>query len=212
MAYIEIKDYTKIIKDAKILDHVSLSLEKGKIYGFYGRNGCGKSMIFKAICGLIYPTSGEISINDKILFKDMDIPESIGALIDNPGFFPQLSGYENLKLLADINHLISKETILNYLEILHLNNKKKYKHYSLGMKQRLNFIQAVMENPDIIILDEVMNALDEEHVNLVKEIVLKKKLENRCILLASHSKEDLDYLCDEIFHMEEGVIKERMLL
>lgn len=207
MAFIEIKNYSKEIKSTMILNNISLELECGKVYGFHGRNGCGKSMLFKAICGLIHASEGDIIIDSKKLHEDIEIPESIGALIENPGFFPQLNGYENLMLLANINKRVSKEVVIELLEQVHLNNKKKYKQYSLGMKQRLGIIQAFMENPDILILDEPMNALDEEHITLVKEMILEKKAQQKCILLASHNKEDLEMLCDVIYHMEDGCIK-----
>ena len=210
MAYIEIRNYSKQIKNNKVLDDISIDFEKGKVYGFNGRNGCGKSMLFKAICGLVYSKEGSIKIDGKVLFEDMDIPQSVGALIENPGFFPHLTGFENLKLLADINSQIGKEQIQTYLNHFHLDTNKKYKQYSLGMKQRLGIIQALMENPELIILDEPMNGLDDEHIDIVKDTILELRNKNKCILLASHSKEDLIYLCDEIYHMDKGKIKGRL--
>lgn len=207
MSYLEIKNYSKTIKGNDVLKNINLELELGHVYSFHGRNGCGKSMLFKAICGFIYPTDGEILIDGKKLLRDMDVPESIGALIENPGFVLNLTGYENLKLLADINHKITDETINVFLDLMHLNNHKVYKQYSLGMKQRLAIAQALMENPKLIILDEPMNALDQEHVEIVKELILQKRNAGALILLASHNKDDLKDLSDFIYEMENGEIK-----
>lgn len=207
MSYLEIKNYSKTIKGNEVLKNINLELESGHVYSFYGRNGCGKSMLFKAICGFIYPTQGEIIIDGKKLHQDMDVPQSVGALIENSGFIHHLTGFENLKLLADINHQIGDEVITSFLDLLHLNNDKLYKQYSLGMKQRLAIAQAMMENPTLIILDEPMNALDQEHVEIVKELILQKRNAGALILLASHNKEDLKDLSDTIYEMENGEIK-----
>lgn len=207
MSYLEIKNYSKTIKGNEVLKNINLTLDSGYVYSFYGRNGCGKSMLFKAICGFIYPTKGMIIIDGKQLHKDMDVPKNVGALIENAGFIPHLTGYENLKLLADINHKISDDIIYDYLNLMHLNNHKVYKQYSLGMKQRLAIAQAMMENPKLIILDEPMNALDQEHVDIVKELILQKKNAGDLILLASHNKDDLKDLSDFIYEMENGEIK-----
>lgn len=206
---IEIKGLSKKIKKNLIIDNVTLSFEKGKTYGFYGPNGSGKTMIFRAICGLIKPTEGEIYIDGKKLHKDMDFPESVGILIEGPGFIDYLTGFENLKILADIRNKISDDDISNMIRQVGLNplDKRKYKEYSLGMKQRLGIAQAIMESPSILILDEPTNALDEEAIKMVHDLIRKEKEKGTTIFLASHNKNDIDELCDEIFYVYEGKYK-----
>lgn len=203
---IEIRDLNKTIKDKKILNNVNLTFKKGKIYGIIGRNGCGKSMLFKAISGLIIPTTGTIKVFGKEVKKGY-IPESLGVIIENPGFIPTYSAFKNLKLLADIKGIISDEDIINSITIVGLdpNDKKPVRKFSLGMKQRLGIAQAIMENPKLLILDEPMNALDKDGVSDIRTLLKKLNTDNgTTILLTSHNKEDIDLLCDEIFEMEKG--------
>lgn len=206
--YLEIKNICKTIGSAEILKHINLEMERGKIYGLRGKNGSGKTMLMRTICGLILPTEGEIVIDGETLGKDISFPRSIGALIENPGFIADYSGMKNLEVLASIQNHIKKEDIAACMEELGLdpNDKKKFKKYSLGMKQKLGIIAAVMENPDLIILDEPLNALDEKTVNTVKEILLRHKARGALIIISCHDREELEFLSDEIFCIEAGEI------
>lgn len=174
---IVIEDVVKKFKDTMVLNHVSISFEKGKIHGIIGRNGSGKTVLFKSICGFILLTSGKIIVNGQIIGKDIDIPKNIGAIIEAPGFLPGYSGYSNLKFLAMINRKISdkqiKETMIRVG--LEPDSKKWVSKYSLGMRQRLGIAQAIMENPDILILDEPMNGLDNEGVEDIRNLLLNLK-------------------------------------
>ena len=206
---IEIKEYNKFIKNNDKLKNININLEKGKCYGFVGTNGSGKSMLFKAICGLIKSNEGYIKVNGKIIGKDVDFPSNVGALIEYPGFLGNFSGLQNLKYLAAINNKITDEEIIKFMVLLDLdpNDKKKVKNYSLGMKQRLGIIQAIMENPSIVILDEPMNALDKNGIDLVRGIIKNMKSQGKTILLASHNVMDINLLCDEIFEFNLGVLE-----
>ncbi|NLL72918.1 MAG: ATP-binding cassette domain-containing protein [Clostridiales bacterium] len=208
--YIEIDSLTKIIGGQKVLQDINLQLKKGVIYGIKGKNGSGKTMLLRSICGLIKPTEGTVKIDGKLLGKDLTFPHSVGVLIENPGFIVNLSGYDNLKMLADIKGEIGKTEIEEVMEQVGLNRndfRKKYKTYSLGMKQKLGIAAAVMEHPDLILLDEPTNALDEESVNRVIALLKKEKERGALIIIASHDLEELNYLSDTILVMEEGRIK-----
>ncbi|CEK36218.1 ABC transporter,Methionine import ATP-binding protein MetN 2,cytochrome c biogenesis protein CcmA,ABC-type Na+ transport system, ATPase component,lantibiotic protection ABC transporter, ATP-binding subunit,ABC transporter [[Clostridium] sordellii] len=207
-SYIEIKNLSKKIKKNTVLNNINLELQKGKIYGFRGINGSGKTMLFRAICGLITPTEGEIIINNKILHKDISFPESVGILIENPGFLPNYSGKKNLKLLADIKGIIREGEIDKILNLVGLdcNDTRKYKQYSLGMKQKLGIAQVLMENPDLILLDEPTNALDEKSVQNVLGIIYEEKQKGKTILIASHDNYTLEKISDEIINIENGKI------
>jgi len=202
---ITIKDLTKTIKNATVLEGVSLTFEKGKIYGLRGKNGSGKTMLMRAICGLIRPTSGTIEIDGEFLDKDISFPRNVGALIETPSFISGYSGFKNLKTIASIKNTVSDVQIKECIERVGLNpeDKKKYRKYSLGMKQRLGIACAIMENPEIIILDEPINALDEKGVLLVREILMERK-NDAIVIIACHDKEELELLADEIFSMEAG--------
>lgn len=208
-AYIKIKNVNKTIKNNQILNNINLELQKGKIYGFRGINGSGKTMLFRAICGLIIPTEGEIVINNKTLHKDISFPESVGVLIEHPGFLPNYTGKGNLKLLAEISGKIGDKEIEDAISMVGLNpnDKRKYKQYSLGMKQKLGIAQTLMENPDLILLDEPTNALDEESVKNILDILRKEKDKGKVILIASHDRSTLEQISDEIFEIELGKIK-----
>ena len=203
---IEIKNVWKKIGKTELLKDINLEFNGGKIYGLKGKNGSGKTMLMRAICGLITVTKGEIIVNGKRLGKDISFPNSIGVLIENPSFIDNFSGYRNLKALADINHIIGEEEIKNVIKLVGLdpNNKKKFKTYSLGMKQRLGISAAIMEKPDIILLDEPINALDEKGVKEIREILLSLRSQERIIIVACHDKEELEILSDEIVEIYEG--------
>lgn len=202
---IVLNNVSKKFEDNTVLQDVNLKLDYGNIYGFQGINGSGKTLLFKLIAGFLSPSSGEILINDKQIGKDIDFPEECGVLIENPGFIEKLSGYKNLKLLANINKKISDEEIKKWMCFFELDfhSKKKVKNYSLGMKQKLGLIQAIMENQKILILDEPMNALDEKSVMKTRQLLTDLK-SNRIILLSSHNKEDIESLCHEIFSIADG--------
>jgi len=208
MKAVQVINLNKVIRNHQILKNINLSLDKGKIYGFFGRNGSGKTMLFRSICGLIKPTSGEIITFDKKLGVDISFPESLGVIIESVGLWPQYTGFFNLKLLASIKNIISDEDIKNSIKRVGLDSdgKKIYKKYSLGMKQRLGIAQAIMEKPDLIILDEPTNALDEDGIILVRNILREERDRGATILIASHNKEDIDLLSDEKFKMDNGVL------
>ena len=201
---IEIEHVSKKIKDALVLDDVCMTLESGNIYGFQGVNGSGKTMLMRAVSGLMYPTSGTISIDGKVLGKNMAFPEKIGMLIENPAFIDSYTGYDNLKMLASINK--GEVDISRALETVGLNpqDKRKYRKYSLGMKQKLGIAAAIMEKPEILILDEPMNGLDNDGVMEMRKLFINLREEGTMIIIASHNKEDIEVLCDEVFEMEKG--------
>ena len=206
--YIKITDVNKTIKKAPILRDINLEFTGGKVYGLRGKNGSGKTMLMRAICGLITPDSGIIDINGKILGKDISLPESIGVLIENPAFIGNYTGFKNLKVLASIQNRIGDEQIRKALEDIGLDpdDKRTYRKYSLGMKQKLGIAAAVMENPDIIILDEPINALDDVSVEKVHDILEEQKKRGAVIIIACHDKEELDQLSDEIIEISDGRI------
>ena len=206
---IEITDLVKDIKGKRIIDHVTLHLESGKITGLKGVNGSGKTMLMRLVCGLITPTSGSIVINGKRLGKDITFPESVGILIENPAFLDAYSGFDNLKLLASIKHRIGPEEIRQTIARVGLDpdDKKKYRKYSLGMKQWLGIAAAVMEEPDIIILDEPTNALDSDGVAMLKEILHDQRERGALVLISCHDLPTLQELSDEIYLMESGALR-----
>lgn len=206
--YIELKDVSKSIKGAKILDNISLKMESGKIYGFQGKNGCGKTMLMRAICGLIKIDSGSININGKILHKDITFPESIGVLIENPSFLNNFTGFKNLRLIADIQGNITDDEIAKILQDVGLaaDDKRTYKKYSLGMKQKLGIAAAVMGTPDIVILDEPINAIDENGVCNVRTILHNIREKGSIVIIACHDRKELEQLSDVIIHIENGRI------
>lgn len=204
--YIKITDVNKTIKKAPILRDINLEFTGGKVYGLRGKNGSGKTMLMRAICGLITPDSGIIDIDGKILGKDISFPESIGVLIENPSFIGNYTGLKNLKVLASIQNRVSDEQIRKALKDIGLDpdDKRTYRKYSLGMKQKLGIAAAVMENPDIIILDEPINALDDVSVEKVHDILEEQKKRGAVIIIACHDKEELDQLSDEIIEISDG--------
>lgn len=205
---IEVQNVVKRFRDQVVLKNVSISFEKGKIHGIVGRNGSGKTVLFKCICGLMHPEEGVIRVNGKRVGRDVDMPEGIGAIIEAPGFLPNYSGYKNLRFLANIRRKIGKEEILNVLKTVGLDpeSRKHVGKYSLGMRQRLGIAQAIMEDPEILILDEPMNGLDNAGVQDIRALLLELKAQGKTILLASHNHEDIAALCDTVHEMDGGVL------
>ena len=193
-------------REQHVLKDISFDVYKGDFFGIVGRNGSGKTMLMKHILGFVSPTSGTITIDGKVLGKDIDAPDNIGAIIENPGFLPGYSGFRNLKMLASIRHKISDEEIKNAIRLVGLDpeSKKHVGKYSLGMRQRLGLAQALMEHPDILLLDEPLSGLDNDGVQEMYQILLKQREEGKLIVVASHSSEDIRVLCDEIFHFDKG--------
>lgn len=204
-----VKNLTKKFKEATVLNDVNVTFEKGKVHGLIGRNGSGKTMLMKCICGIVPPTSGEIIVNEKRIGKDTDIPKNVGVIIETPGFIPNYSAYNNLKFLAALNNNIGREEIRDAIKSVGLNpdDKKHVGKFSLGMRQRLGLAQAIMENPDLLILDEPMNGLDKDGVFDMREYLLALKEQGKTILIASHSAEDIDILCDTVCEMDKGHLK-----
>lgn len=211
METIKIENASKKIKDTVIYENIDMVCESGSIVGLIGKNGAGKTMLLKSICGLTDYTGGEITVLGKKIGKDVEIPDSIGVIIEVPGFLPNLSGYKNLKYLADIKGKIGKDRIFEVIRQVGLDpeSKKHVGKYSLGMRQRLGIAQALMEDPEILLLDEPMNGLDNKGVADVKEILKDLRKKNKTIILASHHMEDIDELCDKVVVMDSGKIIDR---
>ncbi len=202
---VKVENVTKYFKQEKVLDDVNMNLETGHIYGIVGKNGAGKTVLFKIIAGFIKPSSGKVTVAGKIIGVDRDFPDSLGLIIETPGFLSQYNAYQNLLYLANINNKITKEDIKEAIRMVGLDpdSNKKVGKFSLGMRQRLGIAQAIMENPNLIILDEPMNGLDKKGIEDVKELLLKLKGDGKTILMASHYAEDME-ICDEVFQMEDG--------
>lgn len=205
---IQVENLTKAFGKTTVLDNITVSFEKGQITGLIGRNGSGKTMLLKCIVGFVPPTSGKILVNGKVIGKDVDVPPDVGVIIEAPGFLPNYSGFSNLKFLATINKKISKEQIVRTIERVGLDpdSKKHVGKYSLGMRQRLGLAQALMEEPDILILDEPMNGLDNNGVEDIRRLLLDLKQEGKTIVIASHGKEDIQILCDTVYELDHGKI------
>lgn len=206
MQYIDVQDVTLCIQKKPILQHVTVGFASGKIHGLIGRNGSGKTMLMKCICGFVRPTQGKILVNGKQVGKDMDFPEATGVIIETPGFIPYYSGFRNLKMLADLTGKADKEKIRKSMQTVGLEPdlKRHVKKYSLGMRQRLGLAQAIMEDPNLLILDEPMNGLDKDGVQDMRRYLLQLKEQGKTILLASHSAEDISVLCDTVCEMDKG--------
>lgn len=209
-----VKNVNKTIKNRKILSDINLHLKSGDIYGFVGRNGSGKTMLFRALSGLIKIDSGEIMYGGRLLHKDMEILGNIGIVIENAGLYPEFTGFKNLKLLADINKKISDDEIKAAIRRTGLDpeDSRPFKKYSLGMKQRIVISQAVMEKPDIIMLDEPTNALDENGVKEIRNLILEEKERGAMILLASHNKDDINLLADKVYYMDNGCLSDNLVV
>ena len=212
MSEIVVNEVSKSIYGVPIINSVSMTLVSGNVYGFQGINGSGKTMLMRLICGLIYPTKGEIVIDGKQLGKEITFPQSVGLLLENPAFLDSYTGFENLEMLASIKNIITREEIHEAITSVGLDplDKRKYKKFSLGMKQRLGIAAAIMEKPDILILDEPTNSLDSSGVSLVKTIIAKERERGAIIILACHDLPVLQDVSDEIFLLEQGKITEHL--
>lgn len=206
---VEIKNYCKSIKSRPILNNVSYNFEYGKIYGIYGHNGSGKTMLLRAIAGLLVPDSGSVVIDGKVLHKDMSFPPSIGIVIENMNLLPQYNAFDNLKILGKIKKTATDEDIKTALERVGLKSDLKVKKFSLGMKQRLNIAQAVFEKRKIILLDEPTNALDNDGVQLIYKLLKEEKERGALVVITTHHKEDLEEVCDVVLEMTEGELHEK---
>ena len=206
---VEIKNYCKSIKSRPILNNVSYNFEYGKIYGIYGHNGSGKTMLLRAIAGLLVPDSGSVVIDGKVLHKDMSFPQSIGIVIENMNLLPQYNAFDNLKILGKIKKTATDEDIKTALERVGLKSDLKVKKFSLGMKQRLNIAQAVFEKQKIILLDEPTNALDNDGVQLIYKLLKEEKERGALVVITTHHKEDLEEVCDVVLKMTEGELHEK---
>ena len=206
---VEIKNYCKSIKSRPILNNVSYNFEYGKIYGIYGHNGSGKTMLLRAIAGLLVPDSGSVVIDGKVLHKDMSFPPSIGIVIENMNLLPQYNAFDNLKILGKIKKTATDEDIKTALERVGLKSDLKVKKFSLGMKQRLNIAQAVFEKQKIILLDEPTNALDNDGVQLIYKLLKEEKERGALVVITTHHKEDLEEICDVVLKMTEGQLHEK---
>lgn len=206
MEMIEIDNAGKCINGVWIFRNVTASFSSGAIYGLIGRNGSGKTMLLKSICGLCRLAEGSIHVQGKQVGVDVDIPDSLGAIIEVPGFLPNISGFSNLKYLARLRNTIDDEQICHAISMVGLdsNSHKHVGKYSLGMRQRLGIAQAIMEDPDIFLLDEPMNGLDSQGVHDVKVILNKLRTDEKTIILASHNTDDIDELCDIVYKMDGG--------
>jgi len=204
---LELNHVSKRFRNQVILEDVNYTFQSGKIYGIIGENGCGKSVLLKLLCGLMIPSEGTVIYNGKILKKDIDILPSLGVIIENPGFFDEMNALDNLKIFASFQKKISSNTIIEAISKVGLENtRKRVENYSLGMRQRLGLAQAIMENPEILILDEFTTALDKEGVEMAHQLLKELRQENKMILITSHSSHDINELCDQVL-----VIRERRL-
>lgn len=206
---VELKNVNKSLSKRLILDNISYKFEYGKVYGLCGTNGSGKTMLLRAICGLIVPDSGEIVIDGKVLHKDISFPPSVGIVIENMALLPGYNAFDNLKLIAQIKKVASDDDIKNAIDRVGLKSDLKVRKFSLGMKQRLNIAQAVFEKPKIILLDEPTNALDDSGVKLVYDIIKEEKERGALIIVATHHEADLKEMCDVILRVSEGRLYEK---
>ena len=208
MITIETKNLTKKIGNEIILKDVNTKFENKKIYGIVGRNGSGKTMLLKSLCGFLTPTSGTVLINQKDIYKEEMFSNNVGISFSNSNYIKDLTGFENLELIANIKKQISKEDIIDALKKVNLlkEKDKKYSKYSLGMKQKLDIAQAIMEKPEILLLDEPFNGLDDESVKLIKKLIIDLKNSGNTIIIATHIKDDIENFCDEVIRFDMGTI------
>ena len=196
----------KTIRNAPILQDVNLTLEGGTVYGFVGRNGSGKTMLFRALSGLMKLTQGTVSLDGQVLHRDFSVLPSLGIVLEHVGMYPNLTGVENLRYLAGLTRQAGEADIRTAIERVGLDpdDKRTYRKYSLGMKQRLAIAQAIMEKPDVLMLDEPTNGLDDDGVRKIRDLILEEKARGTIVLLASHNQEDRSILSDHLFRLEQG--------
>lgn len=206
--YLEVQNVGKTIGHHEILKDISIQMDRGKIYGLMGINGSGKTMLMRCICGLVRPSGGAVYVDGKQLGKEIDFPQKLGALIENPGFIEHYNAFDNMMELAAIKKIADADQIRLILEEvgLDLNERKRVKKYSLGMRQKLGIAIAFMEEPELLVLDEPFNALDQAGVERVKKMILKRKAQGALVVLSCHDKEILETLSDEIYQIENGCI------
>ena len=207
-AIIEVQNVHKSFDEEHVLKDVSHNFETGKIHGIVGNNGSGKTVLMKCICGFLKPDSGTIFVGGKQVGRDTDFPEDIGIIIETPGFLPHLSGTQNLKILASLKKKANDHTIRAVLEQVGLapDMKKPVGKYSLGMRQRLGFAQALMEDPNLLILDEPFNGLDKRGVVHIRNVIKSLQTEGKTVILASHNQVDINELCDTVCEMDAGIL------
>ena len=207
-AAIVVKNLSKKFGSQIILSNITHTFERNKIHGIVGNNGSGKSVFFKCICGFLIPENGEIMIDGKHIGRDVDFPEALSFIIETPGFLPGISGYKNLELLASLKKVIKKNQIKDAIKLVGLNpdDKKIVANYSLGMRQRLGIAQAIMENPQYLILDEPFNGLDKQGVRNMHALIKNLRTDGKTILLASHNTSDIADLCDTVCEMDAGIM------
>lgn len=205
---IEVEHVYKSFGKEHVLKNISFKIPSGSIYGVVGNNGSGKTVLMKCICGFMKCDRGRIVVNGRQVGKEVDFPDRLGVIIETPGFIPNLSGYKNLKILAALKGRIGKTEIRETIRRVGLDPdmRKPVAKYSLGMRQRLGIAQAIMENPDVLVLDEPMNGLDETGVEEIRKLFLGLKESGRTLLIASHNKEDIEVLCDKVYRMDGGVL------
>lgn len=205
---IEVKGINKSFKNEEVIKNLSIKFKNGKIYGLVGRNGSGKSVFLKMICGFYKPDSGCILFDNINYFEKGKFPPNLRALIEKPRFLSDLTGFENLKELASIQNKIGDSQIVDMLKLLDMEEcmNKKYKSYSLGMKQKLGIVQVLMENPEIIILDEPFNGIDSITVEKIKNILLNEKKKGKLIIISSHIFDDIEQLSDNIYKFDVGKV------
>lgn len=210
MHYVELTNVRKCFGEEEVLKKLDFSVERGRVYGIVGNNGSGKTVLMKCICGFLPVTEGLVKVGGKYIGKEVDFPQSIGVIIETPGFLANLSGRRNLEILASLRGKLRREDITEVLLRVGLDPalKKPVSKYSLGMRQRLGIAQAIMEEPEFLILDEPFNGLDRHGVEEIRKLLLKEKQKGKTILLASHNSEDIRILCDRVFEMDAGVLKE----
>lgn len=203
---IVVKEAQKNFGQYKVFENINVTFNKSTITGIVGRNGSGKTVLFKSILGFLMLDEGEIIVRGEKVGDDIDIVSNVGTIIESPGFLPNFTGFDNLWLLASINNKLSKEDVKKTIEKVGLDaiSKKKVSQYSMGMRQRLGIAQAIMEDPDILILDEPMSGLDTDGVKLIRELLLNLKNQGKTIILASHSSDDINILCDAVYRLQDG--------
>ena len=208
MAAICVENVKKRFGEDEVLKGISREFEEGRIHGIVGNNGSGKTVLMKCICGFLQPNEGRITVQGKVIGKELDFPEDIGIIIETPGFLPNLTGVKNLKILASLRRRIDEAEIRDVIRRVGLdpNLKKPVSKYSLGMRQRLGIAQAIMEKPSILILDEPFNGLDKSGVEHMRGLIKELKGEGKTILLASHNQQDIDELCDTVCEMDAGIM------